>query len=88
MLIAPRNQTLASLQPGRIGCIETCQASPQTEQRLYALGCLPGTTVEFLGVAPLGDPIRVRVGDTILALRRTEASCVILADPEALGARE
>ncbi len=46
-------------------------------QRLEELGFLPGERVEVLtrGV-PGGDPLAIRVGHSIFALRRAEAACV------------
>ncbi len=40
------------------------------------LGLIEGTEVEVLGRAPLGDPIRLRVGDYDLSLRSNEASLI------------
>jgi Fe2+ transport system protein FeoA len=42
------------------------------------MGLLPGEEVEVLGVAPLGDPMAIRVGGTRLALRRRDAARVAL----------
>ncbi|KOY85690.1 hypothetical protein AD998_05570 [bacterium 336/3] len=37
------------------------------------MGMLPNTTIEMIGVAPLGDPICVRVLETLLSIRKSEA---------------
>ncbi len=52
---------------------------PALVQRLYEMGLLEGDTVEVIGVAPLGDPIEVRIGGTRLSLRRREAAAVTLS---------
>jgi len=42
-------------------------------RRLLELGFLPGTGVEFLRVAPLGDPLEFCVRGCHLSIRRAEA---------------
>ncbi|WIO75105.1 FeoA family protein [Porticoccaceae bacterium LTM1] len=41
--------------------------------RLMSLGLTPGTTIELQGVAPLGDPMSLKVRGFKLSLRRAEA---------------
>lgn len=69
--------TLDQLQPGDRAeiCAFHIEASP-LRRRLLALGLLPGTTLEVLRRAPLGDPMQVRVRHTSLALRRDEAAAL------------
>ncbi|HLV66957.1 MAG TPA: FeoA domain-containing protein [Polyangiaceae bacterium] len=45
-------------------------------RRLMELGVLPGTRVEVMGVAPLGDPIELLVRGSSLSIRRADAECV------------
>ena len=42
------------------------------------MGLLPGTEVVVTRVAPLGDPIELRVRDYALSIRRAEAAAVEL----------
>lgn len=65
--------TLADLKPGQSAVIESMSGAPALVQRLYEMGLLEGDTLEVLGVAPLGDPIEIRAGNTRLSLRRSEA---------------
>ncbi|GAB3106564.1 ferrous iron transport protein A [Aestuariicella hydrocarbonica] len=52
--------------------------------RLKELGFLPGTTMTVLGYGFLGrDPISVKVSGTKFALRRTEASKLVVTTLEA-----
>ena len=44
--------------------------------RLYEMGCLPGVNVFMQNIAPLGDPMVIKVGDYLLGLRKNEASKV------------
>ena len=45
-------------------------------QRLMEMGMLEGDEVELLAVAPLGDPIELRLGDSRLSVRRADAARV------------
>lgn len=51
-------------------------------RRLLELGFLPGTCVEVLGVAPMGDPLDLVVRGCRFSLRRAEAAAILVA-PEA-----
>lgn len=48
-------------------------------RRLMELGILPGTRVELVGVAPLGDPIELLVRGGSLSIRRADALSVEVA---------
>ncbi len=48
--------------------------------RLLAMGLLPGTMIEVVRVAPLGDPVELRVRGYELTLRRGEAAVLELED--------
>ena len=52
-------------------------------RRLMELGLLPGTRVEPVGVAPLGDPIELLVRGASLSIRRSEAELVSVIAIEA-----
>lgn len=41
--------------------------------RLREMGLLPGTTITLMRVAPLGDPIEIKVRGYNLTLRKSEA---------------
>lgn len=64
--------TLADLRPGQRAVIEGfADATPAL--RLLEMGLLPGTPVEVVRVAPLGDPMDLRVRGYHLSVRRDEA---------------
>jgi ferrous iron transport protein A len=54
-------------------------------RRMMELGLLPGTRVEVVRVAPLGDPIELRVRGCLLSIRREEARCIGVSVTEALS---
>lgn len=46
--------------------------------RLREMGVLPGTTVTLVRVAPLGDPIEIKVRGYSLSLRKSEAEHIVV----------
>lgn len=44
------------------------------------MGCLPGEEVVIEQIAPLGDPISIRVAGYSLSLRKNEADQIIVHD--------
>ena len=45
-------------------------------ERLYALGCTPGSMVTCVAVSPLGDPRAYRLKGTVIVLRKRDAAAV------------
>jgi ferrous iron transport protein A len=68
--------SLDQLRPGQRGTILGVEGNDALVQRLMEMGLLDGEEVEVVRFAPLGDPIEVRLGDSRLSLRRTEAARV------------
>ena len=52
-------------------------------QRLGEMGIFEGETIEVIGVAPLGDPLEIRIGDGRLSLRREEAAGIEIEEADA-----
>jgi Fe2+ transport system protein FeoA len=55
-------------------------------RRLMELGLVPGTEVRVLKVAPLGDPLELRVRGGTLSIRADEARTVGVAPARSLAA--
>jgi ferrous iron transport protein A len=64
---------LAKLAPGEKGRITAIGTIGPMKRRLMDMGLLPGAEVLVEKVAPLGDPIEVRVRSYHLSLRKKEA---------------
>jgi ferrous iron transport protein A len=64
---------LARLALGESGTIVRLGATGPVKRRLMDMGILPGQQVRVEKVAPLGDPIDVRVKGYELTLRKDEA---------------
>ncbi len=67
---------LSDLKPGEGGMITKVGGSGQAHRRILDMGVVPRTRVEVQRVAPLGDPIEVKVKGYYLSLRKEEAANV------------
>jgi ferrous iron transport protein A len=68
--------TLDQLRPGSRARVDSLDGPPGLVQRLLEMGLLDGEEVEVVRLAPLGDPMEVRLRDYCLSLRRSEAALV------------
>lgn len=66
--------SLADLRPGEAGEITSIDCDRRMSRRLMEMGLLPGTVLKVVRVAPLGDPMEVRLRDYSLSVRRSEAA--------------
>ncbi|NBC18454.1 MAG: iron transporter [Bacteroidetes bacterium] len=64
--------TLDDLSPGQQGTV-TGFTSDDPPPRILEMGLLPGTTVTVVRLAPMGDPIDLKVRGYHLSIRRQEA---------------
>ncbi len=62
------------LRPGEKGTIVKIGGVGGVHRRLLDMGLVSGSEVEVERVAPLGDPIEVRIKGYHLSLRKEEAS--------------
>jgi ferrous iron transport protein A len=72
---------LAELAPGESGTIAGIFGDPAIARRLMELGLVPGTPVEVVRLAPLGDPVELRVRQVHLSIRRSEAKRIRVTQP-------
>ena len=87
-------RTLLNLALGEIGTItgiaaeskvmgETGRDPEDLEGRLLDMGFFEGETVQILHFGPFGrDPLAVRVGEMVVALRRLEAQAILVGEPQ------
>ena len=68
--------SLDRLRPGQRGRIAALVGNDALVQRLMEMGLFEGEEIEVLALAPLGDPIEIRLGDSRWSLRRGEAARV------------
>lgn len=69
--------TLAQILPNSFcRVLSAAEQHPELQSRFYALGLFPGADIEVLRYAPVGDPVQVKVGRTLLSIRKQEALLV------------
>ena len=66
--------TLDSLHPGETARIVSVGGNGALRQHLLDMGLIPGTEVKVTKLAPLGDPMELRVSGYALSLRRADAA--------------
>ena len=71
-------KTVNDLSPGDRGVIENIMAPPEIRRRIMDMGIIKGIEVEMVKAAPLGDPIEIKVHNTLIALRKNEAGTLII----------
>ena len=69
--------TLNDLTPGAQAQIVRW-ATDAPPVRLLEMGVLPGTIIEMVRIAPLGDPIAIKVRGYQLSVRKTEAALLVV----------
>ena len=72
-------KTLSQLPLGTRGVVRAVTGAPELRRRLLELGLVPGTPVEAIRRAPLGDPLEITLRGYALSLRANEADVVELA---------
>ena len=53
-------------------------ASPSYRRKLLSLGLTPGVILHVARVAPLGDPMEIRVRGFAMSLRKAEAAALLV----------
>ncbi len=74
---------LRDLKPGERAQILRVRGEGAVKRRIRDMGVTPGSVVEVIRVAPLGDPLDVKVKGYHLSLRRQEAADVVVRRIEA-----
>ena len=70
---------LADMKPGVSGVVEALKGQGNIQHRLVDMGVVKGSHITVVKVAPLGDPVEVKVKGTALALRKNEAAMISVA---------
>ena len=72
--------TVADMKPGREGVIVRIDSHGGLCRRLADMGLGRGVLVEVETIAPMGDPIRIRIRGYRLALRKSEARSIVVIE--------
>ncbi|SFC15554.1 ferrous iron transport protein A [Flexibacter flexilis DSM 6793] len=70
-------KSIADLKVGQKGRINAF-TDAEMSLKLLEMGCLPGSEVSVVGLAPLGSPMCINVSGYNLALRREEAATILI----------
>ena len=79
-------RTIASLHIGETGIISD-EMIDKIPLKLLEMGCLPGTEVELIQIAPLKDPLYICVNGSHLAIRKETAAQIQLIKSESWEAQ-
>ncbi|HMT07354.1 MAG TPA: ferrous iron transport protein A [Pyrinomonadaceae bacterium] len=71
---------LTELAVGSEARVTAVNGEGRVTNRLLEMGVVPGATVSVVKSAPFGDPIQVRVKGYSLAMRRSEAEMIEVAE--------
>ena len=72
---------LGDLEPGASGTIESLDCRRQLRRRLMDMGVVCGTRFSVERVAPLGDPMELKLNGFNLSLRKEEAGDIWVEVP-------
>lgn len=72
-------QTLADISVGEKGMVLGFVKGTQTyRQKLLAMGLIKGSEFEVARVAPMGDPVEIKLRGYNLSLRKDEAKALLV----------
>ena len=71
-------KNLSELNPKEAGKVKKIYGEGALYKRLLDMGIIKGTTIEVVRVAPLGDPIDIKVKGYHLSLRKEEAAQIFV----------
>jgi ferrous iron transport protein A len=66
---------LSELEQGQRGIIHSFEKD-DIYLKLMEMGCVPGEEVVVETIAPLGDPISIKVSGYLLSMRKEEAAAI------------
>ncbi len=72
---------LSELKPGQTAIIKDF-SDDDLSLRFLEMGCVPGEEILLERIAPLGDPIAIRVSGYSLCLRFSEAESILISTTE------
>ena len=69
-------KTLKDVRIGEVAIIRKIHGEGATRRRMLDTGMTKGTTLSVMKVAPLGDPVEVRVRNSELSFRKADAELI------------
>ena len=80
--------TLDQLKIGQHGTITAVGGEGALRLRLLDMGLIPGTDVLMVKIAPLGDPMELRLRGYELTIRKDDAAVISVAAENAPASQE
>jgi ferrous iron transport protein A len=74
-------RTVANLPLGVEAIVRHVRSPRPIARRLLELGLVPGTRISITRIAPLGDPLELRLRNYSLSIRRSEAATIEVDEP-------
>lgn len=74
--------TINDLKIGQEGVIHTVGGEGPLRLRFLDMGLIPGTKVSLQKIAPMGDPIQIRLRGYELTIRREDAAQITLKEEQ------
>ena len=69
-------KTLQDVRIGEVAIIRKIHGEGATRRRMLDMGMTKGTALSVMKVAPLGDPVEVRVRNSELSFRKADAELI------------
>ena len=69
-------KTLKDARIGEVAIIRKIHGEGATRRRMLDMGMTKGTALSVMKVAPLGDPVEVRVRNSELSFRKADAELI------------
>ena len=69
---------LSEVIPGQTGVVKKIKSTGDLKRRLLDMGIVPGSRFELVKLAPLGDPIDIKIKKYHLSLRKEEAEQIVV----------
>lgn len=79
MIAEKQTLSLHNLQPGTTAIVHAFAEGTRNRIRFAELGVIPGREIQVLRRAPLGDPMEIQVGETLLSIRKREAASIVVS---------
>jgi ferrous iron transport protein A len=71
-------KTAAELKPGEKAIVKDVDNDHPSSHRLLEVGFTPGQEIEYISGAVFGDPMAFSIRGSIVAIRKNEASCILI----------
>lgn len=78
-------RTAAELNYGEKAIIEDIDNDHPSSRRIMEIGFTPGQEIEMMSDALFRDPIALAVRGTVIAIRKNEASCILIHHKQSTG---